>query len=156
MFCGKSFRGVSMEKPYACDRARNCICDMCPASQPFTLIAPSLRDLFQSVTSKLTSISLRKPSPPHSGHAPYGLLKEKSLGVNSSKDNSQSGQAYFVEYNTSSPSKSAITSPSESLIAFSIASEIRLCAPSLTTIRSMTTLMVCLMFLSSAISSSSV
>ena len=94
---GKSLSGVSRENPYACESALNCICDICPASQPLTLIAPSLRDLFQSVTSRLTSISLRKPKPPHSGHAPYGLLNENNLGVSSSKLKSQSGHAYLVE-----------------------------------------------------------
>ena len=51
---------------------------------------------FSSTIIFFRSISLRKPSPPHSGQAPYGLLKENSLGSSSSMLTSQSGQLYFV------------------------------------------------------------
>ena len=38
-----------------------------------------------------------EPSPPQVGHAPKGELNEKDRGFSSSKDSSQSGQAFFSE-----------------------------------------------------------
>ena len=61
------------------------------------VIAPSLSDLFLSLTTKFSSISFLKPKPEHSGQAPYGLLKENSLGSISSMLIPQSGHEYLVE-----------------------------------------------------------
>ncbi len=59
--------------------------------EPKALI-PSYKVLFLSGTIKSSSI-FKYPIPVHSGHAPYGLLNENILGVNSGKLNPQSGQA---------------------------------------------------------------
>src|SRR3989442_8827056 len=48
-------------------------------------------------TSRSPSISSREPSPPHSGHAPYGLLNENIRGETSGKEMPHSAQASFSE-----------------------------------------------------------
>src|SRR3989442_13046364 len=47
--------------------------------------------------SRSPSISSREPSPPHSGHAPYGLLNENIRGETSGKEMPHSAQASFSE-----------------------------------------------------------
>ncbi len=44
-------------------------------------------------TSRSGSISQRVPMPPHSGQAPYGLLKENIRGETSGKEMPQSAHA---------------------------------------------------------------
>ena len=70
---------------------------------PVVLIAPSLSVRLVSFIKSFGSISPVYPKPVHFGQAPCGLLNENSLGDNSSKETPQSGQAYNVEYKTSSP-----------------------------------------------------
>src|SRR2546425_8714745 len=59
--------------------------------------APSLSERAGFGTSRSGSISSREPSPPHSGHAPYGLLNENIRGETSGKEMPHSAQASFSE-----------------------------------------------------------
>ena len=60
-------------------------------------IAPSAILFFSSGTTKFGSTFNLIPIPSHSAQAPYGLLKEKSLGSISSIVKPLSGHANFVE-----------------------------------------------------------
>src|SRR6266550_3367955 len=59
--------------------------------------APSLSERAGFGTSRSGSISSREPMPPHSGHAPYGLLNENMRGETSGKEIPQSAHASFSE-----------------------------------------------------------
>ena len=124
--------------------------------QPITAMAPwlMLSRLFGMMRS--ISNSILYPSPKHSGQAPKGLLKEKLLGSISSMLIPQSGQAKLWLKVTGSPSMtSTISSPSVSASTFSMESVRRRSIPSFTTRRSTTISILCLIFLSSLISSDS-
>ena len=60
-------------------------------------MAPSAIVFFELGTTKLGSTFKLTPIPSHSSQAPYGLLKEKSLGSISSIVKPLSGHANFVE-----------------------------------------------------------
>src|SRR6267142_5266465 len=59
--------------------------------------APSLSERAGSGTRRSGSITSREPIPPHSGHAPYGLLKENMRGDTSGKEIPHSAHASFSE-----------------------------------------------------------
>src|SRR6266487_4415548 len=59
--------------------------------------APSFNERAGFGTSRSGSISSREPIPPHSGQAPYGLLKENMRGDTSGKEIPQSAHASFSE-----------------------------------------------------------
>ena len=63
------------------------------SSSEIQVIAPSLILFIRSGIIKSTSNLYLMPSPLQSGQEPYGALKEKSLGSNSGREKSQSGQA---------------------------------------------------------------
>src|SRR6476661_1075571 len=65
--------------------------------------APSSSGLDQSTMILAGSKSYLLPSPLHSGHAPYTLLKEKERGSNEGILMPQSGQAIRAENRCSSP-----------------------------------------------------
>ena len=107
------------------------------------------------------------PSPPHFGQAPNGLLNENSRGSTSGMVKPETGQANFSEKisrsavslrclfafapSTAPPSAiSAIASPSASLSACSSESASRVAMSGRTTMRSTTTSMSWVNFLSSA------
>src|ERR1700757_158252 len=82
--------------------------------------APSSSGFDQSLITFAGSKSYLLPSPLHSGHAPYMLLKEKDRGSSTGTSVPHSGQASFEEYSRSSPSTTAIsTSPFASSMAVS-------------------------------------
>src|SRR5690625_3095238 len=68
---------------------------------------PSTTDWRKSNTLS-GSTSIRLPKPLHVGQAPYGLLKENSLGEGSSNPMPQATQANFSEKSISSPSTTSI------------------------------------------------
>ena len=103
-----------------------------------------------------SSNSCLKPRPRQSGQAPNGLLKENARGSNSSMVKPHSGQANLVENVVSSLPSCTTTRPSASFRAISTLSARRLLISGLTTMRSTITLMLCLLFFSSLISSSKV
>ena len=122
--------------------------------QPMTCIAPSEIARLLSGIIKSSSNSILYPSPKHSGQAPNGLLKEKLLGSISSMLTPQSGQEKLWEKRSGSPPIiSTIISPSAKSMTFSMESVRRFSMPSLTTRRSTMISILCLMFLSSGISS---
>ncbi len=83
-------------------------------------MAPSASVRLLSGTMRSGSTSSREPSPAQSGHAPYGLLNEKSRGASSSMDTPCTGHASAWENDISSPSMTSIsTVPSASLRATS-------------------------------------
>ena len=111
-------------------------------------------------------ISILVPIPLHSGHAPWGALKENILGVNSWKLIPQSVHAksseYVFSYSMSSPSSFlllniTVTRPSAKLQAVSTESDSLLwkSIPSLITSLSTIKSMLCLKVFASSISSSS-
>ena len=101
-----------------------------------------------------SSNSILYPSPKHSGHAPNGLLKEKLRGSISSILIPQSGQEKLWLKFIGSPSIiSTIINPSARCSTFSIESVRRFSIPGFTTSRSTMISILCLMFLSNAISS---
>ena len=118
-------------------------------------IAPSLKDKVWSGTIASGSIKNCVPKPSQSGQAPNGLLKENNRGSISSIVKPETGHAKREEntiFSSSSSLLSAISAtamPSVSCRAISILSAIRLPRSGLTTIRSTTTSMSCLNFLSS-------
>ena len=57
-------------------------------------------DRFLLGTTKVGSIDKSVPIPSHSGHAPYGLLKENNLGSISSIVKPETGQANLDENNS--------------------------------------------------------
>src|SRR6266850_1913247 len=59
--------------------------------------APSLSERAGFGTRRSGSISSREPIPPHSGHAPYGLLNENIRGDTSGKEMPHSAHASFSE-----------------------------------------------------------
>src|SRR3990167_3915962 len=65
------------------------------------------------------------PRPLHSGQAPYGELKENRRGSISGKEKPSLGDAHLADIRNSASLKRATKSPSDSLIAFSIASASR-------------------------------
>ena len=97
------------------------------AKRPQNATAPSLMLRRGSGTTRSSSTSLRAPSPLHSLHIPWGLLKEKSCGEISGKPIPQLGQPFFSEKmrSRSSPSTAAITMPSPSRSAVSTESVTR-------------------------------
>ena len=106
--------------------------------------------------NKSASICSFTPRPLQSGQAPYGALKLKILGSNSGRENSQYGQANASDNTSSflfSPNISTTTLPSDSLVAPSIASNSLDLEPSLMINLSITTSILCFLFLSSMISS---
>src|SRR3989344_3761659 len=54
------------------------------------------------------------PSPLHSGHAPYGELKEKRRGSTSGKENPSYAHINLVDTMRSLPASSTLTNPSAS------------------------------------------
>ena len=64
---------------------------------PHGASAPSLRESVSSGTTSSGSTSNLVPSPVQTGQAPYGELKEKSLGTSSVKLIPQSLHAIFSE-----------------------------------------------------------
>ena len=60
---------------------------------PEAEIAPSAMEREGFGTTSAGSTCICTPSPPHSGQAPKGLLKENSRGVSSSMEMPQSSQA---------------------------------------------------------------
>ena len=113
-------------------------------------IAPSASDSFLSGTTRSGSTSMRKPSPVHVEHAPFGLLKLKVRGSSSPMEMRQWTQAKCSEKSISSPPCTATrTTPPAILSALSTESATRPgSALSPTTRRSTTTSMVCHLFLS--------
>src|SRR5271166_602083 len=84
--------------------------------------APSSKGFDQSVMTFAGSKSNLLPSPLHSGHAPYMLLKENDRGSRTGTLTPQSGQASLDEYSRSSPPTTATcTSPLAIFIANSTA-----------------------------------
>ena len=123
---------------------------------PSTTMAPSSMERDLSGIIRSSSNSILYPSPKHSGHAPKGLLKEKLLGSTSSTLMPQSGQEKLWLKFTGSPSvTSTVISPPLRAITVSMESVRRFSMPSFTIRRSTTTSMLCLIFLSSLISSES-
>ena len=121
---------------------------------PITAMAPSFRLRLLSGIINSRSNSILYPKPKQSGQAPKGLLKEKLLGSISLMLIPQSGQAKLWLKLIGSPSITSNTiCPSASANTFSMESVRRLSIPSLTTRRSTTISIVCLMFFSSLISS---
>ncbi|KIR01176.1 hypothetical protein P261_02874 [Lachnospiraceae bacterium TWA4] len=122
--------------------------------QPKTTIAPSLILSVGSGIINFSSNSILNPRPAQTGHAPNGLLNEKLLGSTSSILTPQSGhEKLWLKVKGSPPITSTIINPSARFNAFSTESVKRLSIPSLTTNRSMTISMLCLIFLSRTISS---
>ncbi len=79
---------------------------------PRGLTAPSLIDSFGLGTTRSGSISMRVPSPEHSGHMPSGELNENSCGVGSGNEIPQWWQARCCDITCSGwPSGATITSP---------------------------------------------
>ena len=123
---------------------------------PITVIAPSLILRRLSGIIRSSSNSILYPSPKHSGHAPNGLLNEKLLGSISSILIPQSGhEKLSLNWTGSPPITSTVISPSARFSTFSMESVRRCSIPSFTTRRSTTISILCLMFLSSLISSAS-
>ena len=123
---------------------------------PITVMAPSemLKDLSGIIRS--TSNSILYPRPKQSGQAPNGLLKEKLLGSISSILIWQSGQEkLWLKFMIFPSIVSTIRSPSARSRTVSMESDSRFSIPGLTTRRSTTISILCLMFLSSLISSES-
>src|SRR2546423_3780124 len=69
-----------------------------------------------------SSYSSTAPKPLQVGHAPRGLLKEKSVGVSAGAAQPQAEQAGWSEKRRRSPLLSASATPSPSLNAVAIAS----------------------------------
>ena len=91
------------------------------------------------------------PNPSQLGHAPNGLLNEKSRGSISSIVKPDTGQAKRAEkiVRSALSAFSAIASPSANSRAVSIESAKRVSKPGLTTTRSTTISISCFLFLSS-------
>src|SRR5680860_815715 len=82
--------------------------------------------------------------PEHSGHAPYGLLNEKFLGCNSSKERPHCGQAKcWLNERVGPSSMTTWATPSARRRAVSSESVRRRSMPSFRTRRSTTTSIVC-------------
>ena len=107
-------------------------------------MAPPERGRFGSITRPGSNVILR-PRPWQEGHAPRGLLKEKSDGPSSAYDLPQRRQSIRSVKSRSSPvpSQATIALPSPVRRASSIESVIRFLADGLTAIRSTTTSTVC-------------
>ena len=124
--------------------------------QPRTVIAPSLILSDGSGIISSSENSILYPSPKHSGHAPNGLLNEKLLGSISSILIPQSGQEkLWLKFIDSPPITSTISNPSARCSTFSTESVSLFSIPGLTTSRSTMISILCLIFLSSVISSDS-
>ena len=92
----------------------------------------------------------RTPRPSHAGHAPLGLLKEKSCGWMSGSEMPHVGHACFSERRISSaPCSPTFAIPSPCLSAVSSESARRCLAEGFITARSTMRSMSCLRFLSS-------
>ena len=160
IFLGYFSNGVSRLNLNFLDNASSSACAKLFLSvqlcHPRTVIAPSLIESDLSGIISSSSNSIVYPRPKQSGHAPNGLLNEKLLGSIASTEIPQSGQAKFCEKLISSPSTIAtVAVPPVSASAVSKESVSLFCKPSLTTILSTTTSIVCFIFLSSLISSES-
>ncbi len=111
--------------------------------------------LLLSGITKFSSISISVPNPSQLSHFPKGELNENILGDNSPILIPQSAQAKCSLNNISSPSIIfAITNPSPSFSAVSKESFSLASIPSLITSLSITISIVCFLFFSSLISSS--
>ena len=123
---------------------------------PSGFTAPSLTDSSGFGITSAGSISMRVPSPEHSGHIPCGELNEKSWGVGSGNEMPQWWQARCSESTFSGwPSGAITTVPWPWRSAVSIESVSRCAIPGLAISRSTTASSECFFFLSSRISSSS-
>ena len=123
---------------------------------------PSLNERFLSGIIKSSSNSIFSPKPVHSGHAPNGLLNEKSRGCISGNETPQSGHALFCEKKCSlsaafSPGRLRATTkiPFALFSAVSTESAKRRRTSAPMTMRSITNSIVCFFCLSSLIGSSS-
>ena len=112
--------------------------------EPHAATAPCFIDKSLFGTTNSGSTSLLSPRPLQTSQAPKGALNENILGDNSSMPIPCSGHANLVEKRISSPSIIwAITRPSDSLTAVSIESASLDSIPSLITILSTTTSILC-------------
>ena len=150
--------GVSRLKRYSFARACKRALVKLPSSlldcQPITWIAPSLILSLGSGIISWGSNSILYPSPKQTGQAPKGLLKEKLLGSISLILIPQSGQAkLWLKLSVSPPITSTIKSPSARASTLSTESVSLLSIPGFTTSLSTTISILCLIFLSSLISS---
>src|SRR6185369_16452763 len=107
-FLGKSLIGVLTEKPYS--KATACTMRLYQDRRDVVLLhgrmAPSAKvKRWLGITKSGSTVSLL-PKPLHSGHAPCGLLKEKSRGSSSDNCMVPSGQANFWERMMSGPALS--------------------------------------------------
>ena len=79
---------------------------------PSGFTAPSFTVRFGLGMTRSGSISMRVPRPEHSGHIPWGELKEKSWGLGSGKEMPQWWQARCSESTSSGlPSGATTTIP---------------------------------------------
>src|SRR5680860_1855307 len=91
---------------------------------PIFIDKASLRNLCPSQTSHVPPAKkLFLPSPEHSGHAPWGELKEKSRGSISGNEKLSFGQVQLEDSRNSFLGYEAITNPLLYSSAFSTASE---------------------------------
>ena len=112
----------------------------------------------RSGTSRSGSISCCAPSPVQRGHAPCGELNEKMRGCSSGQRDAVIGAREVLAEEERAPrpsTRSIDTRPSASCAAVSTDCASRVRRSAFITSRSTTTSIVCLNFLSSAISSSS-
>src|SRR6266550_5379038 len=98
--------------------------------------APAASERFGSGTINDSSYSSTAPKPLQLGHAPRGLLKEKSVGVSTGAAQPHAEQAGCSEKRRRSPLLSASATPSPSLNAVATASASRLRFSSAAAIRS--------------------
>ena len=117
-------------------------------------IAPPDIESFLFGITRLGSKSIFMPNPWQSGHAPKGLLNENMRGVNSIRFISHLGHAKFLLKIISSPLYSIRTRPFDSLRAVSIESAILDFDSGFIVSRSTIISILCLICLSSSISSS--
>ncbi len=122
-------------------------------------MAPPLSVVSGEATTRSGSTRCSLPSPSQAGQAPCGLLNEKSRGSISGIVKPETGQANFSEKisrfgspfpSVSPPASSATAMPSARASAVSKESARRDAMSPRTTMRSTTTSMSCLYFLSSA------
>ncbi len=111
-------------------------------------MAPSRIDIKGLGTTSSASQCCSVPIPSQTGHAPNGLLKEKSLGSISGIVNPEMGHAKRLENTVSVPSSafSTVAKPSVNPMAVSRLSARRADASSRTINLSTTTSMSCLKF----------
>ena len=152
-----AFQGLLRSIPRSRATARTMSLPQVVASPtaPSGFTAPSFTESSGFGTTRSGSISMRVPRPEHSGHIPWGELKENSCGVGSGKEIPQWWQARCSERTWSGfPSAATITVPWPSLSAVSTESVRRWESPGFATRRSTTASIECFFFLSRRISSS--